>query len=85
MAALFQYSAQFCRLKILTQNNSFIYIIPDLGIEISCDLKWRKHINNIVLGRLGMLKRVLKTADTRTRQFAYVALVRPILEYGTLT
>ena len=29
-----------------------------------------------------MLKKVLKIADTRTRQLAYVALVRPISEYA---
>ena len=29
-----------------------------------------------------MLSRVLKSADTRTRQLAYYALIRQILEYG---
>lgn len=58
---------------------------PYLGIELNHDLKWNRHINIIVAKAsrtLGMLWRVLKTADTRTRQLAYNALVRPILEYG---
>ena len=29
-----------------------------------------------------MLRRVLKTADTKTRQVAYNTLVRPVLDYG---
>ena len=29
-----------------------------------------------------MLRRVLKTADTKTRQVAYNTLVRPVLKYG---
>jgi hypothetical protein len=58
---------------------------PYLGIELSNNLKWEKHINNIVSKAtrlLGMLSRVLKTADTKTRQVAYNTLVRPVLEYG---
>jgi len=31
---------------------------------------------------LGMLSRVLKTADTKTRKVAYETLVWPVLEYG---
>ena len=33
-------------------------------------------------GRLGLLRRALKSADSRTRQQAYNTIVRPILEYG---
>ena len=56
-----------------------------LGIELSYDLKWEKHMTNITAKAsrtLGMLSRVLKMADTRTRQLAYNTLVRPILEFG---
>ena len=58
---------------------------PYLGIEISSDLKWNRHIDFTVSKAdrlLGMLRRVLKTADTKTQQVAYNTLVRPVLEYG---
>ena len=58
---------------------------PYLGIELAYNLKWSRHIDNIVAkasGRLGLLRRVLKSADSRTRQQAYNTIVRPILEYG---
>lgn len=58
---------------------------PYLGIELSYDLKWTVHLNKIIAKStrlLGMLYRVLKSADTRTRQLAYHTLIRPILEYG---
>ena len=58
---------------------------PYLGIEISSDLKWNRHIDLTVSKTnrlLGMLRRVLKTADTKTRQVAYNTLVRPVLKYG---
>ena len=56
-----------------------------MGVEISYDSKWKGHIDKIVSKStrlLGMLSRVLKSADTRTRQLAYYALIRQILEYG---
>jgi len=59
---------------------------PYLGVELSSNLKFDKHYNNIVskAGRLlGMIRRVLKTADTRTRKIAYDTLVRPKLEYAS--
>ena len=58
---------------------------PHLGIELAYYLKWSRHIDNIVAkasGRLGLLRRALKSADSRTRQQAYNAIVKPTLEYG---
>lgn len=58
---------------------------PYLGVQLSNNLKWNKHIECITAKAdrlLGMLKRVLKTADTKTRLVAYTTLIRPILEYG---
>ena len=68
-------------------NNSRLwnFLNHPYGIELSYDLKWEKHITNItakVSRTLGMLSRVLKMADTRTRQLVYKTLVRPILEFG---
>ena len=51
-----------------------------LGIELAYNLKWSRHIDNIVAkasGRLGLLRRALKSADSRTRQQAYNTIVRP--------
>ena len=56
---------------------------PYLGIELAYNLKWSRHIDNIVAkasGRLRLLKRALKSADSRTRQQAYNTIVRPILQ-----
>jgi len=58
---------------------------PYLGIEFSCNLKWNLHLDILAskaTRTLGMLQRVLKTADTKTRLVAYNTLVKPILEYG---
>lgn len=58
---------------------------PYLGVELSCDLKWDRNIENItswVSRLLGMFARVLKSVDTRTRKAVYKIPVRPLLEYG---
>ena len=57
-----------------------------LGIEIQSDLKWNKHIENIINvanQRLAFVFRVLKHADMPTRKIAYMSLVRPLLEYAS--
>ena len=70
-------------------NNSLLKNVPShpyLGEKFSSNLKWDKHIDKIeskANQRLGMLKRVLKTADRKTRKIAYETLVRPVLEYGS--
>ena len=67
--------------KRLKNVDSHLY----LGIELAYNLKWSRHIDNIVAkasGRLGLLRRALKSADSRTRQQAYNTIVMPILEYG---
>lgn len=70
-------------------NNSKINNVnshPYLGVELSSDLKWAKHITNMEAKAnrlLGLLTRTLKTADTKTRKIAYETLMRPVLEYGS--
>ncbi len=57
----------------------------DLGVHISHDLSWRKHVQiitskaNSVLGRL---KRTFICKDPGTWKLMYTSLVRPHLEYA---
>jgi len=58
---------------------------PYLGVEISHNLKWDDHIEKVTTKAnkvRGMLGRVLKFADTKTRLVAYKTLVRSNLEYA---
>ena len=60
--------------------------MKDLGVIVSSDLTWSKHIEVIVAKAnktLGLIKRLLKdTSDLKVRKSLYCALVRPILEYA---
>ena len=55
-----------------------------LGVTITSDLNWNKHINHTA-GKanqmLGFIKRTLKTRSHNIKTKAYKALVRPRLEY----
>lgn len=56
-----------------------------LGVIISADLKFNKHVSYITakaLSALYSLKRSLKSASSETKLLAYTSLVRSILEYG---
>ena len=60
---------------------------PYLGLQISDDLKWNKHIRNTVSKAsiaLGMLRRNLKFLPKSLKSTAYISLVRSILEYGSI-
>ena len=60
---------------------------PYLGLQISDDLKWRKHIQKTVNKAsiaLGMLRRNLKFLSKAHKSTAYQTLVRSILEYGSI-
>ena len=59
---------------------------PYLGVEISDNLDWTKHIDNTVTKSqrtLNMLRRNLSGCTQDTRALAYKALVRPVLEYAS--
>ena len=61
-----------------------VYHYPCLGVELASDLSWNKHIAQATLKAnrvLGLLKRNLSTCDRNTKEVAYKALVRPLLEY----
>ena len=57
-----------------------------LGITISNDLKWNKHISNITSkanSTLGILRRNLRLSSHTVKTHAYQALVRPHLAYAS--
>jgi hypothetical protein len=57
--------------------------VANLGVIITSDTSWRKHIRNIfgvALKKLGFIKRVLGT-DEKVKERCYFALVKPYLEY----
>ena len=62
-----------------------VSVIKDLGVSVSCDLKWGRHIAEIVSKSnkiLGLIKRVCRDMnDTQTRKVLYCTLIRPQLEY----
>ena len=67
-------------LLTLLQVKEFKY----LGLTITQDLKWNKHIEaacSRAKGMLGFLGRNLKIASVKTKELAYFALVRPHVEY----
>jgi hypothetical protein len=57
-----------------------------LGCQITSDLRWSDHINNIC-GKanrtLGFLRRNLNIGSTSVKENAYKTLVRPTLEYAS--
>ena len=59
---------------------------PYLGVELTRDLNWNKHISNIV-GKanrsLGFVRRNLSNCPEEIKKQAYYALVRPYLEYAS--
>jgi hypothetical protein len=59
---------------------------PYLGVTISSDGYWKKHIDSIC-GKanktLGFVKRNLKSAPPKLKETAYKSMVRPKLEYAT--
>lgn len=57
---------------------------PYLGVELSSDLSWAKHITQSVSKAnsiLGLLRRNLWNCTQNTKEIAYKTLVRPRLEY----
>ena len=58
-----------------------------LGVTISQDLNWSKHINNIstkAKNTLRFIKRNVKTRNTKVKEAAYNTYVRPQLEYCSI-
>ena len=57
----------------------------DLGVHISCDLKWKFHVDLIASKAnrvLGMLKKTFTSREVHLWKMLYVSLVRPHLEFA---
>ena len=56
-----------------------------LGVNISSDMRWNKHIDTVTAkanSRLGFVKRNININSRAVKEQAYKSLVRPILEYS---
>ena len=73
-----------------TMDNQSLDCVPfitDLGITVSNDFSWSRHIESIVAKAnktLGLVERICKELpDLKVRKLLYCALVRPKLEYAS--
>jgi hypothetical protein len=69
--------------QLIPEANSFKH----LGIIICSDLNWADHVNYTLRKAwtaLHFVMPVLKKGNSNTKHLAYIALVRPILEYGAV-
>ena len=60
---------------------------PYLGVELTDDLMWNRHIGNITMKAnkaLGFVRRNLAQASPVVKELAYFSLVRPHLEYASV-
>ena len=58
-----------------------------LGVTLQSNLKWNKHIEEIIASAnsiLGLLRRNIKVAPTHVKDLTYRALIRPKLEYASV-
>ena len=77
--SLFSYTLNNCH---VTRTSSYKY----LGVHLSPTLSWITHIDKIsaqASRTLGYLKRNLNDAPTSTKSLAYLAFVRPQLEFAS--
>ena len=57
-----------------------------LGVTIQTNLKWNKHVNNIIASatqKINVIKRNLRVNSKTVKDRAYTSLVRPKLEYNS--
>ena len=95
-----RFNATKCYIMTISKNpsSSFMYQLnntilknvatnPYLGVLFSSNMKWSPHINNITKkasSTLGFIKRNLRRCPTQCKKTAYLALIRPLLEYGAI-
>jgi len=69
--------------QLILEASSFKY----LGIIIFSDLSWADHVNCTLRKAwkaLHFIIRILKKGNNNTKHLAYMATVRPIVEYGAV-
>ena len=75
-----------CRYFMHNQELESIDTAKYLGVNISKDLSWNTHINNVTASAnrtLGFVKRNVQTKNKDIRTLAFNSLVRPQVEYGS--
>ncbi len=91
-----KFNAKKCYILRTKSTSSYFYQLDDtilqevssnpyLGIQLSSDMKWRIHIDNLckkASSTLGFLRRNLRHCPKDMRRTAYVSLVRSTMEYG---
>src|SRR5664279_1094115 len=94
-----RFNSKKCHILTVTRKRSVIkldYVLgndqlsavdsyPYLGVTVSSDLRWNKHIDNVTLkaGRtLNFIRRNCYPCDVDAKSLAYITLVRPLLEYA---
>ena len=71
-------------------NQHFLQVVdahPYLGVQLSNDLRWTQHINDVARkasSTLGFLRRNLRSSPQECRKVAYISLVRSTLEYSAV-
>ena len=73
------------RYKLEGTDLSLVDSVKYLGVHITKDLSWNKHVNAICTKAnrtLGLLRRNLSKCPSEVKMQAYKGLVRPILEYA---
>ena len=75
----FEYTIGGRRLQHVTHH-------PYIGVKLTNDLNWERHINQTVTKSqrtLNLLRRNLYECSQATKELAYKTLVRPSLEYAS--
>ncbi|KAJ4448791.1 hypothetical protein ANN_00182 [Periplaneta americana] len=87
-------SITFCKTREETSLNYEFsgVVIPQeqcckyLGVYLNSKLAWGEHVDNVT-GKawkaLHFIMRILRKASPKSREIAYLTLVRPLMEYGT--
>ena len=93
-----KFNPKKCYILSIQQTTDFIYSLcntplqyvkssPYLGIHLSNDMKWSTHISYVskrANSILGFLRRNLRSCPPSCKKNAYLSLVRPVLEYGSM-
>jgi len=60
--------------------------VKHLGITVDSELKFSRHVGNIVArahARVNLIRKCFLSPDAQTLMRAFIVYVRPLLEYGS--